>query len=406
MESWAIDNAWSKDPDDAIGWDGSSAWIHVADPASAILPDSAADKEALGRGSTLYLPELTAPMLPDEALERFGLGLAETSPALSFRVDLAEDGSVAGVEAMASTVRVRRCSYGEADRLMDSGQAPVLLALASLAERRKARRVANGAIEIDIPEVRISVVGEGHDREIRIEKIPDDRSSGIVRELMLLAGEAAARWAFERKLAFPFYGQEAPSDMSPTAQGLGSPEGERALSAQFARRRLMRGGMWGPGPSAHRGLGLPFYAQVTSPLRRYQDLLAHMQLRAYLAREAGIAGRPGSAGEPGLARTLLDADEISRRCALAQAASAATRVAERASDAHWKAAYLVRNPEWEGEAILVGNAGPGNWQVYIPDLGLEAKVRLGPDRALDERVRVRLARADLAGLDVSFDEAH
>jgi hypothetical protein len=77
MESWAIDNAWSKDPDDAIGWDGRSAWVHVADPASAILPDSAADKEALGRGSTLYLPELTAPMLPEEALERFGLGLAE-----------------------------------------------------------------------------------------------------------------------------------------------------------------------------------------------------------------------------------------------------------------------------------------------------------------------------------------
>jgi exoribonuclease-2 len=404
LESWAIDNAWSKDPDDAIGWDGRSAWVHVADPASVILPGSETDREALGRGSTLYLPELTSPMLPDEALERFGLGLGASrerepgdgaapdrlplSPALSFRIDLAEDGSVSGVEAMASTVRVRRSSYGEADALMDAGRAPVLLALAELAERRKARRVANGAIEIDIPEVRVAVVGEGRSRDIRIERIPGDRSSGIVRELMLLAGEAAARWAFERRLAFPFYGQEAPADMGPVAQGEGLRDGTKSLAAQFARRRLMRGGMWGPSPSAHRGLGLPFYAQVTSPLRRYQDMLGHMQLRALLA------GRP-----------TLDADEVSRRCALAQAASAATRAAERASDAHWKAAYLSRNPGWTGEAILVGSAGPNAWQAYLPDLGLETRLRLGPERDLDEVVAVRLARVDVATLETSFDEA-
>jgi exoribonuclease-2 len=389
MKSWAIDNAWSNDPDDAIAWDGHSAWVHVADPASAILPDSEADVEALARGSTLYLPELTAPMLAEEALERFGLGLAPTSPALSFRIDLAEDGSISGVEAMASTVRVRRSSYGEADAIMDAGQAPELVALAALAERRKARRIANGAVEIDIPEVRIAVksAGAGGEREIRIEPIPDDFSSGLVRELMLLAGEAAARWAFERKLAFPFYGQEAPSDMGPVAQGEGLREGVKSLAAQFARRKLMRGGMWGPSPSAHRGLGLPFYAQVTSPLRRYQDMLGHMQLRAFLA-----------------GRKCLDADEVSRRCALAQAASAATRQAERASDLHWKIAYLARNPGWTGEAILVGSAGPSAWQAYLPALGLETKLKLGPDRALDERIRIRLARVDIATLESSFDE--
>jgi exoribonuclease-2 len=271
---------------------------------------------------------------------------------------------------------------------MDAGRAPILIALAELAARRKARRMANGAIEIEIPEVRIAVEGLGSSRTIRIEPIPRDRSGGIVRELMLLAGEAAARWAFERRLAFPFYGQEAPSDMGAAALGLGSAEGERSLSAQFARRKLMRGGMWGPQPSAHRGLGLPFYAQVTSPLRRYQDLLGHMQLRAFLA------GRPA-----------LDADEVSRRCALAQAASAATRTAERASDAHWRTVYLARNPGWTGEAILVGNAGPAAWQAYIPELGLETKLKLGPDRSLEERVAVKLARADVAMLESSFDEA-
>ena len=390
FEAWAIDNAWSKDPDDAIAWDGSSVWVHVADPAAVILPDSPVDREALARGTTLYLPELTAPMLPDETLERFGLGLGEgpglgllpTSPALSFRIEVAEDGSIAAVEAMASRVRVRRASYGGADELVDAGKAPDLVALAEIARRRAARRVANGAIEIDIPEVRVHVVTEeSGGKSISIDPVPEDRSSKLVREMMLLAGEAAARWAFERRLAFPYYSQEAPGEVGDAASG-------ESLSSQFARRRLMRAGVSGPSPQAHRGLGLPFYAQATSPLRRYQDLLGHMQIRAVLA------GRPP-----------LDADEVGRRCALAQAASAATKQAERGSDLHWILAYLKRRPEWEGEAVLVGASGSGAWQAYIPSLGLETRLKLGPDRGLDERLRVRLARVDLAALDSSFEEA-
>ena len=114
-----------------------------------------------------------------------------------------------------------------------------------------------------------------------------------------------------------------------------------------------------------------------------------MQLRAFLA-----------------GRRPLDADEVSRRCALAQAASAATRQAERASDLHWKMAYLARHPDWVGDGIIVGSAGPGAWQVYFPGLGLEARLRLGPDRSPDERVRLRLVRVDVAGLESSFEETH
>ncbi len=386
MVAWAIDNAWSKDPDDAVGWDGSHVWVHVADPASIILPDSEADREALARGSTLYLPELTAPMLPDEALERFGLGLSETSPALSFRIGTDAEGAVTDVEVMVSTVRVRRLSYGQADEMLsagaEGGAAPDLRALASLAEIRRSRRMAKGAVEIDIPEVRVHVEAEGPDSgRICVDPVPRSLSSLMVREMMLLAGEATARWAFERSLPFPFYSQESPGDAGPAAEGEG-------LAAQFARRRLMRSGISGPTPGAHRGLGLSFYAQATSPLRRYQDLLGHMQLRALLE------GRP-----------LLDADEVGRRCALAQAASAATRQAERSSELHWTLSYLKRLGEWKGEGVIVGAGGPGAWQVYVPALGLETKLKLGAGRQLDERLELSLARVDLPRLECSFDEA-
>jgi len=95
----------------------------------------------------------------------------------------------------------------------------------------------------------------------------------------------------------------------------------------------------------------------------------------------------------------------SGRPAASQAASAATRQAERASELHWTLAFLRRDPDWEGEAVIVGPAGPGAWQAYLPVLGLETRLKLGRDRALDERVRVRLARVDLATLESSFDEA-
>jgi exoribonuclease-2 len=213
---------------------------------------------------------------------------------------------------------------------------------------------------------------------VAIDSLPATRSSGIVRELMLLGGEALARWAFEKRIPFPFYSQEAPAEAGEAASGEG-------LSAQFARRRLMRGGITGPTPGAHRGLGLPFYAQATSPLRRYQDLLGHMQVRAFLE-----------------GRELLPTDEVMRRCALAQAASAATRTAERSSELHWTLAWLLQNPGWEGEGVIVGSF-QGSSQVYIPALGLETRMKLGSGRSLDEKLGLKVVRIDLPNLDSSFE---
>ena len=269
---------------------------------------------------------------------------------------------------------VGRASYEEADRVAASDEAGSLglRRLAEIAGLRRERRVETGAIEIDIPEVRV-FVREG---EIRIEQLPETKSSGMVREMMLLAGEAAARWAFERHLAFPYYSQESPGESASVPDG---------LAGEFAKRRLMRAGITGPTPGAHRGLGLPFYSQATSPLRRYADLLGHMQIRAALA-----------------GREALDTDEVMRRSALAQAAGAPNRQAERASEAHWTLAWLCRHPEWQGDGCIVGSAGPGRWQVYIPSLGYETKMGIGPNHALNELLKLKVSRIDLARLDASF----
>lgn len=372
--SWAIDNEWSNDPDDAVGWDGINFWIHVADPAASILPDDPVDREALERGATLYLPELTSPMLPDAALQRYGLGLEDTSPALSIKVSVDSDGFVNGTEIVASRVRVSRSHYGEADRFLAEGH-PDFKKFSEMAELRHARRKANGAVEISIPESRVHV-SRG---EVSIDRTDEHQFSNIIREFMLLAGEACAQWAFKRSLAFPFYSQESPSIRQ-------EDENSPKLSAQFARRRGMRAGILGPSPGAHRGLGLPFYCQSTSPLRRYQDLLGHMQIHAVLA-----------------GRQPMDADEVSRRCALAQAAQAPNRQAERLSESHWTCIWLSRHPGWVGEAILLSHAGQGAWSCFIPDLGLETRIRAGNSCSPDDVVKVKLTRCSVTTLETGFE---
>ncbi|HSV56729.1 MAG TPA: RNB domain-containing ribonuclease, partial [Magnetospirillaceae bacterium] len=368
MKAWAIDNPWSLDPDDAVSFDEGCVWVHVADPASAIIPGSPPDLEAVDRAATLYLPEGSIPMLPDEALERFGLGLSVKSRSLSVRITLDPAGAILEAEIVPAFIHATRLSYAAADSFLDEG---ALSELARIAGMRRAWRMAARAVDIDIPEVRVWLDGS----EPRVDPIQESRSAGVVREMMILAGEAAARWAFDRSLPFPYYSQETPQESSSLPAG---------LAGEFAKRRLMKAGIAGPQPRAHCGLGVPFYAQFTSPLRRYPDLLAHQQARAWLAR-----------------RDPLPADEISARLGRAAAASGRLRQAERASQLHWTLARLGREPGWTGEGIVVA-FGNGPATVYIPSLGLETKLRL--DRAeLNAVVPLRLSGVDIPRQESRFD---
>ena len=73
--AYAIDSEHSTDPDDAVAFDGEYLWVHIADPASSVLPDSSIDIAARGRGTTLYIPEGASRMLAESCLEDYALGL-------------------------------------------------------------------------------------------------------------------------------------------------------------------------------------------------------------------------------------------------------------------------------------------------------------------------------------------
>lgn len=368
LAALAIDDEGNRDPDDAVSWEDGRLWVHVADVAALVAADSPADLEARDRGASLYLPEGTVPMLPPQAAQALGLGLAEVSPALSLGLALKPDGEVVLLEVVPSWVRVTRLTYEEAEARIEE---PPLRQLFELAQRFRARRQAGGAIEIELPEVKVRV----QDGQVLIRSLPALRSRALVREAMLMAGEGVARFALEHRIAVPFTTQDAPETAVQAAGG---------TAEMFALRRTLRRGQQTTTPGPHAGLGMPLYVQCTSPLRRYLDLVVHQQLRACLR------------GEP-----VLDPTEVVSRIGAADAVTGNVRQAERLSVEHWTLVYLMQHPEWQGEGIVVDKRGARDL-ILIPELDLETQMYLSRDVPLGRVVTLALKGVNLPELAVHF----
>jgi len=356
LAAFAIDDEGNEDPDDAISLDGDRLWVHVADVAALAPSGSDLDLEARSRSANLYLPERVVPMLPDEVTRRLGLGLQGVSPALSFGMRLDGEGEITDIEICPSWVRVTRLTYAEVDQRL---RETPFDRIGDLTRLFRTRRMERGAATLELPEVTVRVV----DGEVRIRPLPRLRSRELVTDAMLMAGEAAARFALERGIAIPFATQAPPDEQRRPA----------TLSEMYAYRRLLKPSQASTVHALHAGLGLEAYARATSPLRRYVDLLTHQQLRAHV-----------------LGRDTLDAETVSQGIAAAEAGSGLVRKAERLSNQHWKLVYLSQTPGWRGEAQVV-EADERKLTVMIPALAMETRLRarggLGPNDRLELAVR-------------------
>lgn len=369
--SYAIDNDGSTDPDDAVAYDGKYLWVHIADPASTVMPDSSIDKAACQRGATLYIPEGAARMLCEDCLEDYALGLKEKSRALSFRILLNSEGGIEECQVMKTIVNVKRLTYQEADKIKDSDE---LKPLFDIARKNLERRSKSGAVQITMPEIQIRL--EGEEKKVVITNHPHTESSEMIREMMLLAGEGAAKFAFRNNIPFPFVSQEAPTIPEDIPEG---------LAGQFRLRRCMRKRNVGVTPGMHSGLGLALYSQVTSPLRRYSDLIAHQQLRAFID-----------------GKKLMDKDTMLMKISEGDAGAMAAKKAERNTNMHWTLVYLLQNPDWTGEAICVDNTQKLP-QFSIPSLALETYIGI-TGISLNEKISVKVLKIDLSELSVEFQK--
>ena len=302
QRSVTIDDADTRDIDDGLALETSPdgqlrIWIHVADPGRLIALDSPLDLEARRRGSSLYLASGILPMFPEAlATGPMSLRAGKRSAAWSIWVELDGEGAVAASGLQRSWVKpTYRLSYGDADDLIELAppQEQDLAELQGLLLRRRQWRVRQGALLLDQPEGRIRAQGDAAQLEIT-EPSP---ARLMVAEAMILAGAVVAGLGQDLGLALP-YRSQLTATLPPEAELAALPAGP---VRHAAIKRCLSRGHTGTEPSPHFSLGLPAYAQATSPIRRYADLVVQRQL---LALQQG--GQPLAAAD--LAALLSDLD--------------------------------------------------------------------------------------------------
>ena len=370
LPTFAIDDEGNQDPDDAVGVEDlggglTRLWVHVADVAALVAPDSPLDLAARARGATLYLPDRTIGMLPDELVQRAGLGLSETSPALSICLDLDPDGNADAVDVRLTRVKVQRLAYQEAQARLEAGEEP-FVTLARLARASRLLREGEGALSIDLPEVRVKADETG----AYVFPLPKPEMRTVVQECMTLAGWGTAIFADDNALPLPFATQDYP-----TREVRGD-----TLPAMWARRKTLARTRFQPAPGPHHGMGLDLYAQATSPMRRYLDLVVHQQLRALLAGREPLSSKVMAAH---IAESQMNAD--------------ATRQAERLSRRHHTLRFIAVQPERVWDAVVVDRRG-AQATLLIPDLAFD--VPLSTPAAPGTALKVQFADLDLPQLRV------
>ncbi|QNG28404.1 RNB domain-containing ribonuclease [Synechococcus sp. HK01-R] len=282
-----IDDDDTRDIDDGLALERRSdgrlrIWIHVADPGRLVAPDSPLDLEARRRGSSLYLARGILPMFPEIlSTGPFSLLAGQRNAAWSTWVELDDSGEIEAYSIERSWVSPRyRLSYEDADELIDLAppEEADLAELNDLLERRREWRVRHGALLMDLPEGRIRC---RNDEQPSVEITEPSPSRLMVAEAMILAGAVAARFGVEHDLALPFRSQ-LPADLPSPAQLDELPDG----AVRFAAiKRCLSRGLMGTAAAPHFSLGLSAYAQATSPIRRYGDLVVQRQIEAQLSGE-------------------------------------------------------------------------------------------------------------------------
>lgn len=375
LTAYAIDDEGSNDPDDAISWDAqqNKMWVHIADPSSSISFGDEVDLEARARGSNLYVPEHIITMLPPQATQKLGLGLQEVSPALSVGFRLDESGDIHDIEICFSNIKVTRYSY---EFVEENISALELRNIEVYAKYFTDKRLAKGAVELDFPEIKISL---DNDKNVKLTDLPRLNSRTLVRDTMLMAGVAIGQFCKENNICVPFSTQPEHDLEQDDLESIDS------IADMFATRKKLQRGKYSTEPDVHAGMGLDSYVQVTSPLRRYLDLLVHYQLRNFLENKQMIS--------------IEDVDNI---IAQVDIPIKSNRQTERFSNSHWKLVYLMQNPNLEFQAAVIEKLDKGRLMVSIADLAMTKKLAVSGKYDLNDQIKLQNTSVNLVTQEAFF----
>lgn len=373
LHSYAIDNVGSTDADDAISIDGDKIWVHIADVSAIVVPGSDLDAYAQERASNLYLPEQILHMLPISITELCALGISETSNALSVGFVL-EEGEINNIEVIRSLIKVTNISYDEADDFLDKNKH--LSKLKAVVEAHKQYRDAHNAISLDLPNVDVRF----RDDLVTVTAQKSSQSRELIAEMMIMAGRAIAKFSVENDIVMPYAIQDEGDFPKETLDNKGS----LTLSASFKATKCFKRSATSTKPLQHYGLGLEAYLRVTSPLRRYLDLLVHQQLSSFISGEK-----------------TLEKDKVKEIIGITNATMPDIGKTTRASNDHYKCLYLMQNPKWQSEGVVVDTRGD-KALFMIPEIGMMTQIKFKTLPGLDEKVLLRVSSVDLVERSVNF----
>ena len=321
-----IDPATARDFDDAVSLETDEQGnrvlgVHIADVSHFVRPDSALDREARQRGTSVYLVDKVIPMLPEQ-LSNGVCSLRPDEDRLTFSAFMTFDGDGKMIARRFARTRIRsklRLSYEQAMAIIASQkpegleripeEVPALLKETwALAAQLRQRRFSMAALDLEVPEA--EVVLDEQSRMTGILIRPYDESHQLIEECMVAANEAVATELWTRGIKILARLHEPPDEdrldeLKTNLALLGFHTGNLThpqVLAKFLKDtqdhplryhahtmvlRSMKRALYSAEAIGHFGLAKTYYAHFTSPIRRYPDLVLHRQLADFLDGKGG-----------------------------------------------------------------------------------------------------------------------
>lgn len=448
--TFTIDPADAKDFDDAISFkqleNGNvEIGVHIADVAHYVTENSALDKEASLRGTSVYLPDRVCPMLPEE-ISNIICSLRPNEDKLTFSTlfEFNDKNEIKNITIAKTVIHSkRRFTYEQAQEILENGEgefAQELKIIHRITQSIRKKRFDAGAISFEKDEVRFRLDETGKPIELYVKH--RKHAHLLIEDLMLLANETIARFGSKldkNKKRSPFvyrvhdapdagkleqfstiaarfgyqltFDLESPKQVAATLNNLlqkvnGKPE--QGLLEQMAIRSMAKAA-YTTKNIGHYGLAIEHYTHFTSPIRRYPDLLVH-RLTLELLKNGKVE---------------IDKNELEEKCKISSLMERKAMDAEREAIRYKQVEYLSDKIGNEYNGIITGVIARGIF-VEMTELlceGMISSERLGDeDFTYDEKqlclrgnktgvrynmgepIRVRVVDANLATRKIDLEK--
>lgn len=385
-----IDGEDAKDLDDAVSVsrDGENyiLGVHIADVTNYVQENSALDREALERGTSVYLVDRVIPMLPHTLSNGIcSLNAGEDRLALSCIMTVNPKGNVTDHEIAETVIHVdRRMTYTSVKKILEDRDedetlkyrelVPMFELMQELSKILRYRRGQRGSINFEFPETKM--VLDEYGKPVDIKPYERNTATKIIEDFMLLANETVAQDYYWQELPFVYRTHDAPDEDKIKALAafinnfgysmhIGTNEmrpkeiqklltkiedtPEEALISRLALRSMKRAG-YSPENTGHFGLAATYYTHFTSPIRRYPDLQIHRIIKDNL-------------------RGRMNDEKISHYRAILDEVTKHANETERRADEAERETVKLKKVEYMqeriGEAFEGVISGMNKWGMYV-----------------------------------------